>query len=159
MESTNSSTLHWEFFHSEEGGGMKRFALFLFIFALCATAAYGQTELEIRDRIVGTWKLVSAEETMKDGTTHPFPSFGRQARGFLMYERDGYMCAELMNPDRPKSADPLHATAAEKAAAAEGAFAYCGRYEIEVRQRWIVHLPEAATDTGYVGSRQIRPFT
>jgi hypothetical protein len=69
------------------------------------------------------------------------------------------VCAELMNPDRPKSADPLHTTAEEKAAAADGAFAYCGRYEMDAQQRWIVHLPEVATDPEYVGSRQIRPFS
>jgi hypothetical protein len=138
---------------------MKRLALFLLGFSLCAAAAFGQTELEIRDRIVGTWKLVSAEETLMNGTTRAFPSFGPRAKGFLMYQRDGYVCGELMNPDRPKSTDPLHTTAEEKAAAADGAFAYCGRYEIDVQQRWIVHLPEVATDPGYVGSRQIRPFS
>lgn len=129
---------------------MKRLALFLLGFSLCAAAAFGQTELEIRDRIVGTWKLVSAEETLKDGTTRAFPSFGPRAKEFLMHQRDGYMCGELMNPDRPKSADPLHTTAEKKAAAADGVFAYCGRYEIDMQQRWIVHLPEVATDPGYV---------
>ena len=29
---------------------------------------------------------------------------------------------------------------------------------IDVRRKWIVHLPEVATDPGYVGSRQIRPY-
>jgi hypothetical protein len=63
-----------------------------------------------------------------------------------------------VNPDRPKWADPAHRTLEEKAATAEGTFAYCGRYTIDVRQKWIVHLPEVATDPGYVGSRQIRPY-
>jgi hypothetical protein len=58
-----------------------------------------------------------------------------------MYQRDGYMCAIL-----------------EKLAAADGAFAYCGRYEIDVEQEQIVHLPEVATDPEYVGSRQVRPY-
>ena len=116
-------------------------------------------QAEIRDRIVGTWKLVSTEETLKNGTTRPFLPFGPHAKGFLMYQRDGYMCAQLMNPDRPKWADPLHPTAQEKAAAADGSFSYCGRYEIDMWQKWIVHLPEVATDPQYVGSRQVRPFS
>lgn len=132
--------------------------MFLIGFALCATSAFGQTESEIRDRIVGTWKLVTAEETMKDGTTRPFPSFGPHAMGFLIYQRDGYMCAQLVNPSRLPWADPLHATPEEKLAAADGTFGYCGRYEIDVKQEWIVHLPEVATDPGYMGSRQIRPY-
>ena len=132
--------------------------LLLLGLALCVATAPGQTDSEVRDRIVGTWRLVSAEETMKDGTTRAFPAFGPHARGFLMYQPDGYMCAELVNPDRPKWADPLHPTAAEKAAAADGAFAYCGRYEIDANQKWIVHLPEVATDPAYVASRQVRPY-
>jgi hypothetical protein len=137
---------------------MRLSALFLVGFALCAPSTFGQTESEIRERILGTWKLVSMEETMKDGTTRPFPSFGPHAKGFLMYQRDGYMCAQIVNPDRPKWADPEHATSEEKLAAADGTFAYCGRYEIDVKQQWIVHLPEVATDPGFMGSRQIRPY-
>jgi hypothetical protein len=131
---------------------------FLIGVILCATSALAQTESEVRGQIVGSWKLVSAEETMKDGTTRSFPGFGPRAKGFLMYQHDGYMCAELMNPDRPKSADPAHSTPEEKIAAAEGSFAYCGRYEIDAKREWIVHLPEVASEPGYVGSRQVRPF-
>jgi hypothetical protein len=75
-----------------------------------------------------------------------------------MYARDGYMCADLVNPDRPKWVDPVHPTTEEKVATADGSFAYCGRFEIDVKQNRIVHLPEVATDPGFVGSRQIRPY-
>jgi len=138
---------------------MQTSTVFLIGFVLCTASAFGQTESEIRDQIVGTWKLVSTEETTKDGTTRPFPAFGPHAKGFLMYQRDGHMCAELMNPDQAKRADPLHPTAVERAAAADGVFAYCGRYEIDAQQKRIVHLPDVATDPGYVGSRQVRPFS
>jgi hypothetical protein len=129
----------------------------LFGLALCAVAS-AQTESEVRDRIVGTWRLVSAEDTMKDGSTRPFPGLGPHAKGFLMYQHDGYMCAQLANPDVPKWADPAHPTPEEKAAAADGSFAYCGRYEIDVKQSQIIHLPEVSTNLAYVGSRQIRPY-
>jgi len=127
-------------------------------FVLCVASALGQTESEIRNQIVGTWKLVSAEETLKNGSTRPFLLTGSHGKGFLMYQPDGYMCADLVNPDRPKWADPSHTTLEEKTAAADNTFAYCGRYEIDVKHSQIVHLPEVATDPGYVGSRQIRPF-
>ena len=116
-----------------------------------------QTESEVRDRLVGTWRLVSTEETLKDGSTRPFPAFGPHAKGFLMYQRDGYMCAVLADPDRHKVADPAHATPEEKLAAANATFSYCGRYEIDVKQAQIIHLPEVASDPAYVGSRQVRP--
>lgn len=119
---------------------------------------FAQSEAEIRDRIVGTWKLVSTEQTLKDGTTRPFPQFGPHGKGFIMYSRDGYMCADLVNPDRPKWVDPLHPTPEEKIAAADGTFAYCGRYKIDVKNSRLVHLPEVATGGGYEGSRQVRPY-
>ena len=75
-----------------------------------------ETATNIRDRIVGTWKLVSTEETMNHGTTRPFPGFGPRAQGFLMYQADGYMCALLINPDRQKRTDAAGATVEEKAA-------------------------------------------
>ena len=105
-------------------------ALMLLAVVLCIPCVLGQSESEIRDRIVGTWKLVSAEQTLKDGTTRPYPGFGAKGKGFLMYQRDGYMCADLVNPDRPKWADTAHPTPEEKLAAGDGTFAYCGRYEL-----------------------------
>ena len=125
----------------------------------CSVLMLAQTEAEIRDRIVGTWKLVSTEQTMKDGTIRPYPQFGPHGKGFLMYARDGYMCADLVNPDRPKWAEPYHPSRQEGAAAAQGSFAYCGRYEIDAKKGEIVHLPEVAIDPGYVGTRQVRPYT
>jgi hypothetical protein len=116
-------------------------------------------ESDIRDVIVGTWKLVSTEQTMNDGTTRPYANFGPHAKGFLMYQCDGYMCAAIVNPDWQKQAEPAHATVAEKAAAADSIFFYCGRYEIDVEQKQIIHLPEVASDPGWVGTRQVRPYT
>jgi len=122
------------------------------------SSASAPTESETRDRILGTWTLVSAEETLNDGTVRTMPPFGPRPKGFLMYQADGYMCAQLANPDSPKWVDPAHPTLEEKAAAADGSFAYCGRYEIDVERRQLVHLPLVATDPGLVGTRQIRPY-
>ena len=137
---------------------MRWVAMLLVVLLLPTGVLLAQSESEVRDRLVGTWKLVSTEETMKDGTTRPYPEYGPHGRGFLMYSRDGFMCADLINPDRPKWMDAANPSAQEKAAAADGTFAYCGRYEIDTKESRIIHLPEVATDTGYVGSRQIRPY-
>ena len=58
-------------------------AMFLIGFALCAASVSGEEDSEIRDRIVGTRKLVSMEEIMKNGIIRPFPAFGPHAKGFL----------------------------------------------------------------------------
>jgi Lipocalin-like domain len=128
------------------------------VFTLCTLPASGQSESEVRTRLVGTWKLVSTEETLKDGATRPFRQFGAHGKGFLMYQADGYMCANLVNPDRPKWANSSQASKEEAVVAGEGTFAYCGRYEINVEKQQIIHLPEIATNPAYVGSRQIRPY-
>jgi Lipocalin-like domain len=137
---------------------MKNGTLIMAVLLVCNGIVYAQSEAEIRDRIVGTWKLVSTEQTLKDGTTRPYPEYGPHGKGVLMYSRDGYMCADLVNPDRPKWVDPLHPTTEEKIAAADDTFAYCGRYEIDVKNSRLVHLPEVATERGFEGSRQIRPY-
>jgi|SRR5882724_2957471 len=137
---------------------MKRVASSVAVFVMCCGSVLAQSESEIRHRIVGTWKLVSEEETMKDGTTRPYQLEGPNGKGFLMYARDGYMCANLVNPNRPKWVDSEQPTTEEKVAAADGSFAYCGRYEIDAKQKQIIHLPEVATDTGLAGTRQIRPY-
>lgn len=112
----------------------------------------------VRARLVGTWKLVSTEETLKDGSTRPFPQFGQHGKGFLMYQADGYVCAILVNPDRPKCLNRVRTTLEDQVPAADTAFAYCGCYQIDVERNQIIHLPEVATDPNYTGSRQIRPY-
>lgn len=137
---------------------MKRCASVLATFLICCGFTYAQSESELRDRLIGTWKLISTEHTMNDGTTRPYPSYGPNGKGFLMYTRDGYMCADLVNPDRPKWKDGNNPTTEEKIAAGDGTFAYCGRYEIDVKENRIIHLPEFATDPDYVGLRPVRPY-
>jgi len=89
---------------------MKRCASVIAALLICSGFVLAQSESEIRDRIVGTWKLVSTEQTLKDGTTRPFPKYGPHGKGFLMYTLDGYMCADLVSGPRkmggPEQPDP-----------------------------------------------------
>lgn len=126
---------------------------------LCVVAMSAQTEREVKKRIVGTWKLVSSEHTMSDGSKRPYPQYGPNGKGFLMYTQDGYMCANLLNPDRVKWADPNKPTAEEKVAKADASNAYCGRYEVDEKKRQLVHFPEVSTIPGYAGTRQVRPYS
>jgi len=119
-------------------------------------AQAGQDEAEIRRKIVGTWKLVFEENTLKDGSkTH---EYGPNGKGFLMYSADGHMCAVEMNPNPPKWRNPVRPTQQEKAEAFDGSYGYCGPYEIDMKQSQLIHLPEVSTGPGYVGTRQLRPY-
>ena len=116
------------------------------------------TESEVRARLVGTWKVLSSEETLKDRTKRPHPILGPNGKAFLMYSADGYMCAQLMNSDRPSWKDKNHPTDEEKLSAFDGFFAYSGRYEINVEKKYVAHLPEVSLTQDYIGTRQIRPY-
>jgi hypothetical protein len=109
-------------------------------------------------QLVGSWRLVSEEVTLKDGTVKPDDKFGPHARGYIMYEPDGQMCLEIMNPDRPSWKNPDKPTDEEKITAFNGFIAYCGRYKLDAEHSTVTHYPEVAWNPPYVGSTQPRPF-
>ena len=111
----------------------------------------------VRARFIGTWRLVSARETLKDGTVRPYKNLGPKGQGYLMYSADGHMCAELMNPERPRWDTPP--TAQQKAASLEGFVAYCGRFEVDAAKHLMTHYPEVAWKPNYVGTKQVRPYS
>ena len=94
-------------------------------------------------QLLGTWKLVSIEDTMKDGKVQTSP-FGSHPRGFLMYQPEGYMCASIVNSDRPAWKDPDKATDAEKIAYYDTFIAYCGPYKLDGATSTVTHFPEIA---------------
>jgi hypothetical protein len=113
----------------------------------------------IRSKLVGTWELISTEDHLTDGSTRSYPDIGPHGKGFLIYTADGYMCAQLMNPDRPRWKDENQPTDAEKISAFDGFSSYCGQYEVNENESVVYHLPKTALHPGFVGTRQRRPAT
>jgi hypothetical protein len=113
---------------------------------------------EVIPELAGSWKLVSFHCQDANGkTTYPF---GKDARGRIIYEPDGRMAVQLMNPDRPgfRSDDPLVTSEAEVRAAFGGYTAYYGTYSVHPDKRTIVHHIEAALRPDWVGTDQGRQF-
>src|ERR1700753_17970 len=54
-------------------------------------------EALLKDRLVGTWGLVSLETRRSDGTTSHL--LGLSPMGRVMFDADGNFAAQLMNPD------------------------------------------------------------
>jgi hypothetical protein len=127
-----------------------------FVAAQHSIAGSSQATSGIQKQFFGTWKLVSTEEVLKDGTSRPYQDVGSHGMGYLMYMADGHMCAELANPDRPNWDDPP--TTAQKLAAIEGLAAYCGRFELDEANHVMWHYPEVAWKPSYAGSKQRRPY-
>ncbi len=116
------------------------------------------TEAEEREmesnRLLGTWRLVSWENTSADGTiSYPL---GRQPAGLIMYTDDGYMSVAVMRADREPFAagDLLAGSSEEKARAAESYVSYCGRYEL--RDDAVIHHIELSLFPNWSGIDQER---
>ena len=113
--------------------------------------------------LVGAWQLVFWEEALADGSIG-YP-YGRGAIGYLIYTGDGYMSAEIMDPDRRQSDPdfPLEAAAGQtlsegdRARAYSTYLSYCGTYTVEGDT--VTHHVKAGLVPSWTGSDQRRRFT
>jgi Lipocalin-like domain len=110
------------------------------------------------ENLVGTWQLVSAGTFRKDGTFEPYPEYGPNPKGYLMYDKTGHMCVSLANPNHPHWADPEKPTDAEKLRSYDAFFAYCGTYEVRQQEGRVIHRPEVGSWPHYIGTDQNRNF-
>lgn len=123
-----------------------------------ASLAQSATPAPTVAQLLGTWKLVSIEDTMTDGKAQPSAQFGQHPHGFIMYEPDGHMCATIVNGDRPGWKDPAKPTDAEKILYYDSFIAYCGTFKLDSATSTVTHYPSVAWTPAYVGSTQPRPF-
>ncbi len=111
---------------------------------------------------VGTWKLVSWEVAQPDGTIRYL--YGKEVVGYLIYTADGYMAAEIMDPDRQQSDPhfPLEPAAAQtlpesdRARAYSTYVSYCGTYT--VAGTTMTHHVKAGLIPSWTGRDQPRTF-
>ena len=110
----------------------------------------------IRERLIGTWRLVSYLVQSADGSiTYPM---GRELAGMIMYVPDGYMSANLMVPGRPpfSGGSASSATVEELAAAAAGYFGYAGKFEVDEATKVVTHYIDVALAPNLSGTAQRR---
>ncbi len=109
---------------------------------------------DIKDSIVGTWRIVSTEVRSEDGqVTYPD---GPNPQGYLIYSDDGYFSITIMRSDRSRyaSEDFRGATTEELAKAAETYISYCGRYSMG--EDSVTHHVHASLFPNWVGTDQQR---
>jgi hypothetical protein len=103
-------------------------------------------------RLVGTWRLVSAEDIAPDGSvTCPF---GRGASGVLTYDAAGTMTAQVMRKERAKwgafedaNPEPLLSYVA-----------YFGTFEVNERTHTITHHIRGHLDPARIGKDNVRRY-
>ena len=110
----------------------------------------------LRERLVGSWRLISYEVRDADGELVGYP-LGEDATGSLIYTADGLMSVQVMRPDRPRyqAGGIGDGTDAESAAAARGYVAYAGPYRVE-RDSVVVHEPEVSLFPNWVHATVVR---
>ena len=128
---------------------------------LLGAGAFGQAQTAKSNPalkpFVGTWRLVSSVEVLPDGSSRPY-GFGPHAQGYLMYDATGHMCAQVIDPDRPKWVDPEHPTPQEVKTSFEGFGGYCGTYTVDEKKHTAAHIPEVGLDPNDAGHPKPRDY-
>jgi hypothetical protein len=115
-------------------------------------------EVGARERLLGTWRLISAGTFRPDGSLEPYPEYGADPIGYLMYDATGHMCVSLSSRNHPRWADAEKPTDAERLRSYQAFFAYCGSYEVRERDGVVIHRPEMGSWPHYIGTDQTRHF-
>jgi hypothetical protein len=105
-----------------------------------------------RDRLLGTWELVSYESFEPDGRTRR--PFG-EAVGRITYDAAGNMTGQVMRPGRAV-VDPHGGGLDRLRVAYTGYIAYFGTYEVSPDGDTVVHHVTGALNPAMVGSDQVR---
>jgi hypothetical protein len=118
--------------------------------------------------IVGTWRLLSAEDSLPDGSVVGW--MGGRPHGLLVYTTSGHVSLQVMREPRsqlPAGIDSttLITTAPYRTLTAEqmrdvylGYYAYTGRYEVNVARDSVTHRIENSLRPPEVGRENSRAF-
>ena len=98
-----------------------------------------QSSRSLRTQLVGTWRFVSASQRMADGSIRPDPQTGPRGKGYIIYTETGQMCAMIANPDRATWKSEAAPLDDELRSALSGLVAYCGTYEVNETEKYVVH--------------------
>jgi hypothetical protein len=97
-----------------------------------------------RAKFLGAWRLVSVETIRANGEVI-FPYYGKAPKGILIYDRSGTMSVQIVSDPQPTVPTAssresfLAASAAEKAAAIDGYYAYWGTWDIDDARSTVTH--------------------
>jgi hypothetical protein len=113
----------------------------------------------LQKNLVGTWRLMSAEDRAFASDPWVNGTFGIPPSGYFIYDATGHASIQIMTTPPVKLADPTSPNSPTPAEALEifnGYIAYYGTYTLDEKN--IYHQVEGAWDPRQVGSVQTRPF-
>lgn len=110
----------------------------------------------VQEQIVGTWKLISAEDVDPNtGKWVPY-TFGNPPSGYFIYDATGHASIQIMTTPPVPLASPDNPTPAEALAIFNAYIAYYGTYTVDDVN--ISVQVEGAWDPSQVGTNQARPY-
>ncbi|MEE8571251.1 MAG: lipocalin-like domain-containing protein [Candidatus Bathyarchaeia archaeon] len=117
--------------------------------------SFMKAKIEMSQKFVGIWKLVSFEFHQGNKVTYPL---GDKPQGYIMYLSNGYMSVHMIATERLQFAvnDHLGGTLEEYADAGKTYAGYCGTYE--VREDTVIHNVEVSFFPNWTGIQFIRHF-
>jgi hypothetical protein len=124
-------------------------------FALVSTAHVAMAQSA--SDLIGTWQLVSALNTAKDGTKSEV--FGPNPKGMMIFGPDGHFVQVLTRSGLPKFAadNRLQGTPDENKAIVQGSISLYGTYTV-ADKTLVLHV-ESGTWPSWTGTDQKRPLT
>jgi hypothetical protein len=125
---------------------------------LLPSTAAGQQQ-SLRDQLVGTWTVVSWDQTGKDGSK--FQRFGANPKGVNIFDANGRFVVMYARADLPKIAsnNPSNPTPEEAKAITAGAIGYFGTYSVDEATKTITLRIEASSFPNLIGADQKRQIT
>jgi hypothetical protein len=110
--------------------------------------------MQMNDKVVGTWKLVSATSTTSSGRSET--PYGSAPAGFLTYTADGRMSTVISYGGRKALTFGRtgHALQEEQAEAFKTCLAYAGRYTLSGDQ--MIHHVEVSSIQNFVNKDLLR---
>jgi hypothetical protein len=114
--------------------------------------------------LVGAWRLVSIETIRPNGSII-YPFFGRHPEGLIVYDAAGWMSVQIASDPKPtlpkgdSRGEFLKAPPSQKAAAADGYYAYYGQYTLDVAKSTVTHHLRDALLPGERGKDLLRQYS
>jgi hypothetical protein len=124
-------------------------------FALLPGSSVAQQK-SLNEQLIGTWAIVSATQTTKDGVKSD--RWGKNPAGRLIFEANGKYSFIIIRSDIPKFAinNQNQGTADETKAAYQGVSAHYGSYSVDEATKAITTKIEAASFPNLNGESQKR---
>ena len=142
---------------SRTGSHLSAVAVIVSLMLSGASVAWAQQAAKaMKDQLVGTWVLVSADEVGKDGSRKP--NFGPNPKGTMMFDANGRYSAMLMSSSRPKfsAGNRSKGTPEENATTVRGSLAYYGTYSVDEASKTLISNVEGSTFPNSEGQQQKR---